>query len=316
MSTAVSNRRHFLVAGGTSLAAWTAGCTTSSHAGTAILDTHTHFYDPRRPQGVPWPAPTDRLLYRPVLPPDSKALAEPLGIRGTIVVEASPRPEDNQWILDLAANDPFIVGFIGNLRPGTAEFGRLLKRVAANPLFRGIRIGEATVGAALRVAAVRRDLEQLRELHLVADVLVGPDTLPDVATLADRIRSVSFIVDHLSNVPISAPPHPSRWVSGMAACHYVDNVFMKFSGYVEGTGRRGGTAPTDLNIYRPVLDTAWRIFGEDRLIFGSNWPVSAEFASLPVVVEIARAYLEQRGPVAARKVFHDTATRVYRPVRR
>jgi L-fuconolactonase len=316
MSTAVSNRRHFLVAGGTALAGWTAGCATVSAAGQAILDTHTHFYDPRRPQGVPWPAPTDRLLYRPVLPPDYNALAEPLGIRGTIVVEASPWPEDNQWILDLAANDPFIVGFIGNLRPGSEEFGRLLKRFAANPLFRGIRIGEPTVGAALRDAAVRKDLEQLGALRLVVDVLVGPDTLPDVATLADRIRSVPFIVDHLSNVPITPPPHPNRWVSGMAACHYVDNVFMKFSGYVEGTGRRGGTAPTDLNPYRPVLDTAWRIFGADRLIFGSNWPVSAEFASLPVVVGLARTFLEERGAAATRKVLHDTAVRVYRPVHR
>src|ERR1041385_4920670 len=104
-----------------------------------IIDTHTHFYDPTRPQGVPWPEPTDELLYRRVLPEDYKALAVPEGVTGTVVVEASQWVEDNDWILGLAAEEPFIVGFVGNLQPGAEGFGENLDRFAANPLFRGIR---------------------------------------------------------------------------------------------------------------------------------------------------------------------------------
>ena len=70
-----------------------------------IIDTHTHFYDPTRPQGVPWPPKENQLLYRTVLPADAQALAAPVGVTGTVVVEASAWLEDNQWILDLAAND-------------------------------------------------------------------------------------------------------------------------------------------------------------------------------------------------------------------
>ena len=55
-----------------------------------IIDTHTHFYDPTRPQGVPWPSKTDAALYRPVYPEEFKAIARPLGVTGTVVVEASP----------------------------------------------------------------------------------------------------------------------------------------------------------------------------------------------------------------------------------
>ncbi|MDQ1316881.1 MAG: L-fuconolactonase, partial [Candidatus Poribacteria bacterium] len=68
-----------------------------------IIDTHTHFYDPTRTQGAPWPDPNDKVLYRRVLPADYKDLAVPQGVSGTIVVEASEWIEDNQWILDLAA---------------------------------------------------------------------------------------------------------------------------------------------------------------------------------------------------------------------
>src|SRR4051812_48064042 len=83
-----------------------------------VIDTHTHFYDPTRPQGVPWPPKTDAALYRPVYPDEFKAIAKPLGVTGTVVVEASPWLEDNQWLLDLAARDTFLLGIIGNVIPG------------------------------------------------------------------------------------------------------------------------------------------------------------------------------------------------------
>ena len=315
MPATVTTRRRFLAQAGTVLAATAAGCATpSAPAGPAILDTHTHFYDPRRPQGVPWPATSDTRLYRPVLPSEYEALARPLGIRSTVVVEASPWPEDNQWILDLAARDPFIGGFIGNLRPGSESFPAQLERFAKNPRFRGIRIGGETLSAAVSDARIRSDLERLGGHGLVVDVLIGPDLLPEVATVADKVRTVPFIVDHLANAPIGKPPHPNRWVSGMSACHYVDNVFMKLSGYVEGTGARGVTAPTTLEPYHPILDTTWRIFGEDRLVFGSNWPVSTEFATLPTVVDLAKRFLEPRGTAAMTKVLHDNAVKLYRPL--
>src|SRR5262245_18853787 len=79
-----------------------------------LIDTHTHFYDPGRPQGVPWPSKDDKLLYRPVFPKDYLALPVPRPVTGTVVVEASPWLEDNQWVLDLAVREPFIVGFVGN----------------------------------------------------------------------------------------------------------------------------------------------------------------------------------------------------------
>src|SRR5688500_1324278 len=75
-----------------------------------IVDTHTHLYDPTRPQGVPWPG-KGTPLDRPVLPADWVAVAAPLGVTETVVVEASKWLEDNAWILNLAAREKSIVGF-------------------------------------------------------------------------------------------------------------------------------------------------------------------------------------------------------------
>jgi L-fuconolactonase len=85
----------------------------------------------------------------------------PWPVSGTVVVEASPWLEDNQWVLDLAAHEPFIVGFVGNLRVGTEVFAGHLKRFAANRLFRGIRLRDRKLEGTLDDPAFVGDLRLL-----------------------------------------------------------------------------------------------------------------------------------------------------------
>ena len=91
----------------------------------------------------------------------------------------------------------------------------------------------------------------------------------------------------------------SAWRRGLIDCHTQPNVFMKWSGLVEGTGRRGGLAPRDASAYFEVTKAVWSAFGPDRLLFGSNWPVSLLFAPYDVVLGIARQTVAHEGPDAA-----------------
>ena len=70
-----------------------------------MIDTHIHLYDPTRPEGVPWPKPNDKPLYKPTLPKHFKPIAKQNGLAATVIVEASDRFEDNQWLLDLTQNE-------------------------------------------------------------------------------------------------------------------------------------------------------------------------------------------------------------------
>jgi len=106
-----------------------------------IIDTHIHLFDTERPQGVPWPAKDNAILYKPALPARYRKLAEPLGITGAIELECSTWLEDNQWVLDIAAKDKIIVGTVGNLEPGKPDFRKNLDRFHKSPLFLGIREG-------------------------------------------------------------------------------------------------------------------------------------------------------------------------------
>jgi L-fuconolactonase len=273
-----------------------------------IVDTHTHFYDPTRPQGVPWPGKNDKRLYRPVLPDEYKRLAKPFGVVGTIVVEASPWVEDNQWLLDLAAKEPFLVGVIGRLDPKADDFEKNLRRFASNPLYRGIRISHNELTAGLKGNLVERG-KLMIDLNLTLDVNGGPDMPADVARLAAALPKLRIVINHAANLRIDGKEPPAKWREGMEAAAKHPNVFCKVSALVEQTGNK--QAPRDVDYYRPVLDTLWKNFGADRLIFGSNWPVSENGAPFATVVGIVQDYFTAKGERAAAKFFLGNSQTAY-----
>src|ERR1051326_8973064 len=137
-----------------------------------IIDCHIHLFDTRRPQGVPWPDKKDIVLYKPALPARYRQVTDGMGIVGAIEIECSPWLEDNQWVLDVAAKDPIIVGTIGNLEPGQPNFRADLERFRRNPLFRGIRYGNLwgrDLGAQLGQAEFIAGMRALAEAGLVLD---------------------------------------------------------------------------------------------------------------------------------------------------
>jgi len=274
-----------------------------------IIDTHTHFYDPTRPEGVPWPNPDDKILYRRVLPEDYKTLAVPQGVSGTIVIEASEWVEDNQWILDLAADDPFIVGFVGNLQPGSKDFGSNLNRFSTNPLFRGIRPRGSEIGN-FEKGDYLTDIKKLADKDLEIDLLIGPEVLPDVAFLADKIPELRIVINHIAGVRIDGKSPDPRWTDGIQMTAKHPNVYCKVSGLVEST--QESPAPDDMEYYKPTLDILWEAFGVDRLIYGSNWPVSERFADYTTVQRIVMEYFQTKDEEATEKYFWKNAKAAYK----
>jgi L-fuconolactonase len=277
-----------------------------------IINTHTHFYDPARPQGVPWPPKNDPLLYRTALPKHYRALPVPQRVDGTVVVEASPWIEDNQWILDLAAREPFIVGLVGNLPVGTPEFAGHLKRLAANPLFRGIRVRGASLETGLNDRALLDDLRALAAHGLSLDVPSQPAAVAQTDRLARSVRDLRIVVNHVAGVAVTGEAPPADWRRMMEKLAAHPQVFMKVSGLVEGTKRAQGGAPSNAEFYHPVLETLWDTFGADRLIYGSNWPVSERFAPLATVQQITMNFFATKGRPALDKVFWKNAQAAYR----
>ena len=275
------------------------------------VDCHTHFYDPTRPEGVPWPG-KDSSLYRRVLPDDWMAVAGPRGVTETVVVEASPWVEDNQFLLDLAAKDKRLLGIIGNLDPVSPEFASQVKRFAANPLYRGIRVSSAKAVEPANEAAYDAGLKVLAGAGLVLDINGGPSTPGIAAKLAGRHPELTIIINHCGNPGDAARPLPDEWKTGIVAAAKQPNVFIKISALVEGVKGEPGKAPTDPAYYRPVIDPIWEAFGPDRCVYGSNWPVSDRGASYGTVISIVEAYFDEKGGDIADKYFSRNSQVAYR----
>jgi len=279
-----------------------------------IIDCHTHFFDPTRPQGIPWPAKGSS-IYKTTLPCHLRALKKFRPVTGTVIVEASPRVEDNAWLLEIARDDPFVVGIVGNLQIGQPGFEKQVKRFAANPLFRGIRVSSKVVDDLITRNKLA-DFKVLAAHDLALDVNGGPDTPGIVARLAPLVGHLRIVQNHIGNVPITATAPPVEWQKGIRAAAVHPNVFCKISALVESASNHAPNPPDDLEFYRPYIDVVWNAFGDDRVIYGSNWPDSVRGGSYEKLQRIVMKYAAEKGTQATRNFCSENAKKAYKWVER
>lgn len=271
-----------------------------------VIDTHIHLFDPTRPQGVPWPSKTDTVLYQPALPERYRKIAEPFGVVGAIEIEASDWLEDNQWVLDVAEKDKIMVGTIGDLEPGKPEFRAQLERFHRNPLFLGIRYGNLwgrNLGAEIAKPAFVEDLRALAAAGLVLDTAnQTPELIAAAVRVSDAVPELRIVIDHLPQ--LAAPADANLRELGKRR-----QVYAKVS---EVLRRVNGRVPLELAEYKPKLDEIFGIFGEDRVLFGSDWPNSDNWAPYAAVFGVVREYFMAKGTAIAEKYFRTNSIKAYR----
>ena len=266
-----------------------------------IIDTHIHLYDPHRPEGAPWPEPDDETIYVTTLPDRYIERAKPVGVDGAIVVECSEWVEDNQWVLNLADDEPFILGLVGNLDVHDERFSEHIDRFSEHPVFRGIR-------ARLWKPDDFNGLHKLSDLDLSLDLSLSEQTLK----VADEIPGLRIVINHCAGIKMDGDnPEPASVDLVRRAAEY-PNIFCKLSGMMD-LRCSIRPAPTDVVHYASYLDLLWDAFSEDRMIFGSDWPVS-DRSRRPYadVLKLAQEYVATKPPSAKAKIFSENARRAYK----
>jgi len=283
-----------------------------------IIDTHIHLFDPNRPQGAPYTGPKTSSPPVAALPARYRTLAMPLGAVGAIKVEASPWVEDNLWVLEVAERDPIVVGVVGNLEPEKPEFPEYLDRYRKNRLFRGIRCGNLwgrDMTAQVESPAFIGGLKRLADADLVMDT-ANPrlSLLQAIVRATDQVPTLRVVLDHLP-----ALPQPET-AADRATLETVlrelgarPQILVKLSAIIHNVS---GTISTDLSSYKAWLDRLMDVFGEDRVVFGSDWPNSDGVAPVDQVFAMAKAYFATRTGAAAEKYFWKNSIAAYKWIRR
>lgn len=295
------DRRTFLLQSGALSAAAIAAETASLAPPRRVLDTHTHFYDVSRPQGVPWPSKRDEVLYRTVMPAEFKTLTAPHNVKATVVIEAVWPVEDNQWALDTLAPDDFVPGIIGRL-PLDDSLVAHAERFAAHPKFRGVRVKGTELGEVAPYAVMEKH-------GWTVDVLRASAVLSELLTLARQVPGLTFVLDHLPYEPLPDAAARAAAETALDGLAELSNVHIKVSNVLRL--KRTELKPVAAD-YADLLDPIWERFGPRRVIFGSNWPVSIKHnGPYADVVGVMNDYLTRHGDEAKDLYFWQNGVRAY-----
>ena len=276
------------------------------------VDSHIHLFDPTRPGGIPWPPADDPIRSKPTYPDRFRSVAGSHGVIGAIVVECSPRIEDNQWVLDIAAEDQSVLGLVGFLDAGKPGFGAHLDRFGKDPIFKGIRYGDLWGRSLVEEMGNPRFVEDMR---MVADRNLSLDSanpsldlLEAMLKLSDRVPELRMIVDHLPKMPV-APSERGRYQRVLREFSVRPQTYVKISAVLLN---RGGTVSYSLDDYRATIDEIAEAFGEDRVLYGSDWPNSDPLGTYSQVIGIVREYFSEKGAAATEKYFRLNSQAAYR----
>jgi L-fuconolactonase len=274
------------------------------------VDCHVHFWHLDRPEGIYWIPKDNQTLYRSFLRKDFSEVVKSNPVGGVVVVQAGQHIPDNQWNLDLTAHDQKLYrGVVGNLSTviGSNEFAPLFEKLCQDKRYVGYRLsGRPSEGLSEEFF---RDLELTAGKGRAVDFLLGGYSLSEIQVIAKRVPDLKIIINHLGGIVLDGNPLDPNWVKSFQAVAKCPNVLCKVSALY---GRvKEQPAPQELDFYRPVLDLAFECFGEDRLVFGSDWPVTRMTGDYASVLALTRGYFEGKVEGVPGKVLSGNAMRFY-----
>ena len=276
-----------------------------------IVDTHVHLFDSRRPQGVPYAGSPEwaKEMNGVALPSTYRPYAEPLNIVAAIELEASPWVEDNLWVLEQMETDTLFVGTVGDLEPEKPDFAELFDRFRKNPMFLGIRCGNIWGRNVSRQVPDPRFIEGLKR---VADAGLVMDTanptvelMQAILKISDKVPNLRIVLDHLPSFDPS-PAQQKAYEAVLKEIHGRPLIAAKLS-EIDHKGNPG----RGLAAHKDRLDLLMETFGEDRVVFGTDWPNSWGTATPAEIVAIARAYFATRTRAEAEKYFWKNSLAIY-----
>ncbi|WP_256809476.1 MULTISPECIES: amidohydrolase [unclassified Bradyrhizobium] len=277
-----------------------------------IIDAHQHFWDPARAD-YPWmDAPELAPIRRAFGPADLAPLLKANGIDASIVVQCRSAREETVEFLQIAHATPAVVGVVGWVDLTDGAVGDTLDRLRAAPggdKLVGIRHqvhDEADPDWLLR-ADVRRGLAAIFARDLAYDFLVRTRELPAAIATAQAFPHARFVLDHAAKPPI-ADGGSADWSDRIAALAACGNVWCK----VSGLATEAVWNDWDAERLFPFVAHAATCFGEDRLIFGSDWPVCLLAGSYGAIKGALEACLTKLGQQLRDKAFGVNAGRAYR----
>lgn len=275
--------------------------------GGAWIDSHIHLFDPGI-EGFPFPPKQWETIHSPHLPETFRNISSKSGIDKGIVIEASPRRIDNDWTLKLIENEPDLLGFVGHLDLKDDDFISELRRLAKHPKFLGFR-QRSSQNPPFDRPDVLEKLGAVEKLNLVFEVNLGKYPVAELSKIAKRFPELRIVIDHLGHVNLSAAQDAEFIQERFKGLGRFPNIYCKLSAFY--TLSRQKPVPTTYADYKVILEPILEEFGPDRILFGSNWPVSSLHGAYEPLIKIMEDFCEKHPELSTDLIFRENTVRAY-----
>ena len=250
------------------------------------VDAHQHFwkFDPIRDN---WITEDMEVIKHDFLPHDLKPLMDANGLNSCIAVQADQSENETDFLLSLATENEFIKGVVGWIDLCADTIHERLEHYSQFPKLKGFRhILQAEPIEFILKPEFQRGITALQVYRFTYDILIYPQHLPVIPDLIRGGNEQKFILDHLGKPNIKNGTS-TTWATDLKKLASHKNVFCKLSGMVTEADHRTWKKE---DIF-PYMDKALELFGPERLLFGTDWPVCRLAASYDQVCDLMNDYL-------------------------
>jgi L-fucono-1,5-lactonase len=276
-----------------------------------MIDTHLHVW--RLSAGwYDWNTPELGAVHADSAVDDVAGAMGATGVAAVVLVQAADTLAETDWLLDLAGRDERVAGVVGYLPlADPAQLDDLLAGYAGGPLV-GVRQlwHDHDRADELSDPAVLASLGRLGEAGLAVDVPdAHPRLWPALARAVEQIPQTTFVVDHCAKPPFGDPVRWAGWEDRFTALAARPNVVVKLSGLFGG---RGSTATATADELDRVVGLARGVAGADRVMVGSDWPMTRGTLDYGRNIARLRHLLASWSPEEQIAATETTARRTYR----
>lgn len=247
------------------------------------IDAHQHFWK-FNPVRDDWIDDSMEVIRKDFLPSDLAPILTANAIDGCIAVQADQSEEETEFLLDLAAQNPFIKGVIGWVDLQHKNVEHRLNHFSKNPLLKGVRhIVQAEPQGFMLQDNFLNGIGKLAQFNLVYEILIYPNQLAEAIEMVAKFPNQKFILNHIAKPKISEKLEES-WSENIKKLASFKNVYCKISGLVTETNNFNWKYED----FTPFIKVVLNAFGAKKVLFGSDWPVCLLAADYKEVLDIIK----------------------------
>ncbi len=271
------------------------------------IDAHQHFWK-YHPDEYGWISEEMSVLKNDYLPDELQGHLKINEFDGCIAVQARQNKDENEFLLGLASDYPFIKGVVGWVDLQSDSVEEELERLTRNPALCGIRhlVQDEPDDNFLLRDKFLRGVKCLKKNNLCYDILIFPRHLQVAEMFVKQFQDQRFVIDHVAKPDIKNQII-EPWASGMKRIAKHPNVGCKLSGMVT-EAKWEDWSKADI---RPYLDVVLEAFGADRLLIGSDWPVCKLAGEYDEVIGVVTDYISRLSSNERANIFGGNAMRFY-----